>query len=88
MVLRHAATYVRFDIIRRLMENHFKYSLKVHLFVFNTVDRIRVLMAQNVTDVDDKIIARAAERVISANLISFNRLKSYRLGDRGTYLST
>eukprot|EP00039_Didymoeca_costata_P005220 m.79662 g.79662 ORF g.79662 m.79662 type:complete len:550 (-) comp12723_c0_seq3:3-1652(-) len=45
--LGHGATYVRFDIIRRLMENHFK---------------IRVLMAQNVTDVDDKIIARAAER--------------------------
>eukprot|EP00040_Diaphanoeca_grandis_P026205 m.146512 g.146512 ORF g.146512 m.146512 type:complete len:576 (-) comp30483_c0_seq1:29-1756(-) len=41
----HACTYVRFDVIRRLLQNHFG---------------IQVIQVQGLTDVDDKIIARAA----------------------------
>jgi len=42
----HARTYLGFDIIRRILTNYFNYD---------------VLLVMNVTDVDDKIIARAAE---------------------------
>lgn len=45
--LGHARTYVSFDIIRRILEDHFGYRLNY---------------AMGVTDVDDKIIRRAAER--------------------------
>lgn len=47
----HACTYVRFDVIRRILTDHFG---------------LQVLMVQGVTDVDDKIIARAHERGIPA----------------------
>eukprot|EP00041_Stephanoeca_diplocostata_P032150 m.1023176 g.1023176 ORF g.1023176 m.1023176 type:complete len:615 (+) comp24096_c1_seq28:1180-3024(+) len=40
----HACTYVRFDIIRRLLQDHFG---------------IHVVQAQGVTDVDDKIIGKS-----------------------------
>eukprot|EP00922_Rhytidocystis_sp_ex-Travisia-forbesii_P037625 GHVS01056046.1.p1 GENE.GHVS01056046.1~~GHVS01056046.1.p1 ORF type:complete len:700 (+),score=106.70 GHVS01056046.1:152-2101(+) len=43
----HARTYVCFDIIRRIMQNYFGYD---------------IYMVMNVTDIDDKIIARAAEQ--------------------------
>ncbi|CAM6034529.1 unnamed protein product, partial [Sphagnum compactum] len=42
--LGHARNYVTFDIIRRIMERYFQYS---------------ILYVMNVTDVDDKIINRA-----------------------------
>lgn len=48
--LGHARTYVTFDIIRRILEDYF--GLRVHYQC-------------NITDVDDKIIARATERGLS-----------------------
>lgn len=45
--LGHARTYVTFDIIRRILEDYF--NLRVHYQC-------------NITDVDDKIIARATEK--------------------------
>ena len=45
----HARAYVSFDIVRRVLEDWF--NLDVHLVM-------------NVTDVDDKIIARARRRVV------------------------
>lgn len=47
--LGHARTYLSLDIIRRILTKYFKYD---------------VLMVMNITDVDDKIIKRAAERGI------------------------
>ncbi|KAG5188094.1 putative cysteinyltRNA synthetase [Tribonema minus] len=44
--LGHARTYVSLDVLRRLLTDHFGY---------------RILYAMGVTDVDDKIIARARE---------------------------
>jgi cysteinyl-tRNA synthetase len=46
--LGHARTYVTLDILRRIATNHFG---------------IQILAAMGLTDVDDKIINRAAERV-------------------------
>lgn len=46
----HARTYISFDIIRRILKDHFKYDVK---------------FVMNITDIDDKIIKRAAERNIS-----------------------
>ncbi|EEC50338.1 predicted protein [Phaeodactylum tricornutum CCAP 1055/1] len=43
----HARTYLGFDIIRRILERHFGYH---------------VTLVMNVTDIDDKIIERAAEQ--------------------------
>lgn len=45
--LGHARTYLTFDIVRRIMENHFG---------------LNVIYQCNITDVDDKIIRRAGER--------------------------
>ncbi|KAA0174024.1 hypothetical protein FNF27_04587 [Cafeteria roenbergensis] len=42
----HARTYVCFDVLRRIMRDHFGY---------------RVTLIMNITDIDDKIIARANE---------------------------
>lgn len=42
----HARTYVTFDILRRVLEQHFGYD---------------VAYVMNITDIDDKIIARALE---------------------------
>ncbi|CAO3675721.1 unnamed protein product [Umbelopsis ramanniana] len=42
----HARTYLTMDIIRRILEDYFKYD---------------VLFVQNVTDIDDKIILRARQ---------------------------
>ncbi len=48
--LGHARTYLCFDIVRRIMEDYF---------------RLNVILAMNVTDIDDKIIMRAAERGVN-----------------------
>ncbi|XP_064536193.1 probable cysteine--tRNA ligase, mitochondrial [Drosophila montana] len=42
----HASTYVKVDIIQRILRDHFKYNL---------------VTAMNITDVDDKIIKRSRE---------------------------
>jgi cysteinyl-tRNA synthetase len=43
----HARTYLGFDIIRRILEQHFQYQ---------------VTLIMNITDIDDKIIERSAEQ--------------------------
>ncbi|KAL7562197.1 hypothetical protein ACA910_013454 [Epithemia clementina (nom. ined.)] len=43
----HARTYLGFDIIRRILEKHFGYD---------------ITLVMNVTDIDDKIVERSAER--------------------------
>lgn len=45
----HARTYLGFDIIKRIMESYFGYDLT---------------LVMNITDIDDKIIKRSAERDI------------------------
>ena len=49
--LGHARNYVTFDIVRRILEDYFGYS---------------ILYVMNVTDVDDKIIKRAKHRHLLA----------------------
>lgn len=49
----HARTYLAMDIIRRVLEDYFKYD---------------VLFVQNVTDIDDKIILRARQEYLFKNL--------------------
>ncbi|KAI8096767.1 cysteinyl-tRNA synthetase [Halteromyces radiatus] len=49
----HARTYLTMDIIRRVLEDYFKYD---------------VLFVQNVTDIDDKIILRARQQYLFNNL--------------------
>ena len=46
----HARTYVALDVIRRIMQDFFGYN---------------VILCQNITDVDDKIIVRSFERGVS-----------------------
>ncbi|KAI4292829.1 cysteinyl-tRNA synthetase [Pancytospora philotis] len=46
----HARTYISFDVIRRVLRDYFKFD---------------VTLVMNITDIEDKIIARAAERQIS-----------------------
>jgi len=53
--LGHARTYVTFDIIRRILTDFF--GVDVH-------------MAMGITDVDDKIIARAAERGVGVSQLA------------------
>lgn len=49
----HARTYLSMDIIRRVLEDYFKYD---------------VLFVQNITDIDDKIILRARQQYLFENL--------------------
>lgn len=49
--LGHARTYVSLDIIRRILTDYFRYD---------------ITYALGITDVDDKIIARARERGLTA----------------------
>ena len=51
----HARTYLGFDIIRRILNNHFGYD---------------VTLVMNITDIDDKIIQRAAEQGITHDTLS------------------
>ncbi|KAI5178659.1 cysteinyl-tRNA synthetase, partial [Pancytospora epiphaga] len=51
----HARTYISFDVIRRILTEHFKYD---------------VTMVMNITNIDDKIIKRANERGISCEELS------------------
>lgn len=51
----HARTYLGFDIIRRILENHFGYN---------------VTLVMNITDLDDKIIQRANERNMTCKELS------------------
>uniref|UniRef100_A0A2H8TQX0 Cysteine--tRNA ligase, cytoplasmic n=1 Tax=Melanaphis sacchari TaxID=742174 RepID=A0A2H8TQX0_9HEMI len=44
MHIGHASCYVKFDIIRRILENYFQFS---------------VFQVMNITNVDDKIISKA-----------------------------
>jgi cysteinyl-tRNA synthetase len=44
----HARAYLTFDIVRRIMEDYFKY---------------KVFLVMNITDVDDKIIKRTVEKM-------------------------
>ncbi|OAD76974.1 hypothetical protein PHYBLDRAFT_185884 [Phycomyces blakesleeanus NRRL 1555(-)] len=48
----HARTYLTMDIIRRILEDYFKYD---------------VLFVQNITDIDDKIILRARQDYLFKN---------------------
>lgn len=49
----HARTYLTMDIIRRVLEDYFRYD---------------VLFVQNVTDIDDKIILRARQEYLFKEL--------------------
>lgn len=49
----HARTYLTVDIIRRVLQDYFRYD---------------VLFVQNVTDIDDKIILRARQQYLFNNL--------------------
>ncbi|KAI8988022.1 cysteinyl-tRNA synthetase [Mycotypha africana] len=49
----HARTYLSMDIIRRVLEDYFKYD---------------VLFVQNITDIDDKIILRARQQYLFENM--------------------
>ena len=51
----HARTYLGFDIIRRILEDHFNYN---------------VTLVMNITDLDDKIIQRANEQNITCEQLS------------------
>ena len=51
----HARTYLGFDIIRRILSDHFNYN---------------VTLVMNITDLDDKIIQRANENGISCDELS------------------
>jgi cysteinyl-tRNA synthetase len=51
----HARTYLGFDILRRILTDYFQYH---------------VTLVMNVTDIDDKIIERAAEQGISSTELS------------------
>ncbi|KAL6120700.1 hypothetical protein NUSPORA_02528 [Nucleospora cyclopteri] len=51
----HARTYISFDIMRRILEQYFKYQ---------------VTLVMNITNIDDKIINRANERDMSCSEIS------------------
>ena len=53
--LGHAKTYICFDIIRRLMTDYFGYNVK---------------LCMNITDIDDKIIARSNEQKRDWNELS------------------
>ena len=58
----HARTYISFDIVRRIMRDYFKYN---------------VTFVMNITDIDDKIIKRAAERNISCSELSLKYEKEF-----------
>ena len=45
----HARTYVALDVLRRIMQDFFGYN---------------VILCQNITDIDDKIIIRSSEKKI------------------------
>lgn len=47
----HARTYISFDILRRVLEEYFKYNMT---------------LVMNITNIDDKIITRAQERNMEA----------------------
>ena len=49
----HARTYLSMDIIRRVLEDYFRYD---------------VFFVQNITDIDDKIILRARQQFLFENL--------------------
>ena len=49
----HGRTYVGFDIIRRILEDYFKYD---------------VLYVENITDIDDKIIKKANIEILNENI--------------------
>ena len=51
----HARTYLGFDIIRRILQDHFNYN---------------VTLCMNITDLDDKIIQRANENGIECDELS------------------
>jgi cysteinyl-tRNA synthetase len=46
----HARTYISLDVIQRIMKNHFNYNL---------------IVCQNITDIDDKIIIKSQEQNIN-----------------------
>ena len=48
----HARTYLTFDILRRVLQNYFKYD---------------VFFVMNITDIDDKIIKRARQNHLYEN---------------------
>lgn len=51
----HARTYIGFDVIRRILSEYFRYDVK---------------LVMNITDIDDKIITRAAERGMECGELS------------------
>ncbi|ORD93274.1 SYC [Enterospora canceri] len=67
----HGRTYISFDILRRVLEDYFKYGVTV---------------VMNITNIDDKIINRAAEEKIDAIELSkryetefFDALDSFKI---------
>ena len=57
----HARTIIIFDVLRRYLEGH----------------GYKVMLVQNFTDIDDKIIARAKDRGISAAQLSEKYIRNY-----------
>ena len=53
----HARAYLTFDILRRIVEDYFGYDMLYHC---------------NITDVDDKIIARARQNKLIADFVAAN----------------
>ena len=51
----HARTYVSLDIIRRIMKKYLGYN---------------IILCQNITDIDDKIIIRSSEKNINFRVLA------------------
>lgn len=51
----HASSYVRFDVVRRILSDYFGYDVRVQM---------------NVTDIDDKIIKRAFDRGVAFETVA------------------
>lgn len=58
----HARTYISFDIIRRVLRDYFNYN---------------VTFVMNITNIDDKIIKRAAERNITCDELGLKYEKEF-----------
>lgn len=68
----HARTYLGFDIIRRILEKHFGYN---------------VTLVMNVTDIDDKIVERSAERKIDHMELTRHYEQEFHKDMRDLYVS-
>ena len=69
----HARTYLGFDIIRRILENYFGYE---------------VTLVMNITDIDDKIVERSAERKIHHMELTRHFEEEFHKDMRDLYVAT